>query len=44
MAQFGWGVERAVGVVKSKRRIAEPNFGFIQQLREYEEMLRDRRS
>jgi len=44
MAQFGWGVERAVAVVKSKRKIADPNFGFVQQLHEYEEVLRNSRS
>ncbi|KAF5323859.1 hypothetical protein D9611_008390 [Ephemerocybe angulata] len=35
MAQYGWGPTEAVGYIKSKRRIAEPNFGFVQQLHEY---------
>ncbi|KAF9524453.1 protein-tyrosine phosphatase-like protein [Crepidotus variabilis] len=35
MAQYGWKPEEAVAFIKSKRRIADPNFGFIQQLHEY---------
>lgn len=35
MAQYGWTPMEAVGYVKSKRRVAEPNFGFVQQLHEY---------
>ncbi|KAJ3566843.1 hypothetical protein NP233_g6745 [Leucocoprinus birnbaumii] len=35
MAQYNWSPTEAVQYVKSKRRIAEPNFGFIQQLHEY---------
>ena len=35
MAQYGWSPMEAVGFIKSKRRVAEPNFGFIQQLHEY---------
>ncbi|TFK61717.1 phosphatases II [Pluteus cervinus] len=35
MAQFGWTPGEAVGFIKSKRRIADPNFGFVQQLHEY---------
>ncbi|KAF8163783.1 protein-tyrosine phosphatase-like protein [Crassisporium funariophilum] len=35
MAQYGWAPMDAVHYIKSKRRIADPNFGFIQQLHEY---------
>ncbi|KAF5347926.1 hypothetical protein D9756_010133 [Leucocoprinus leucothites] len=35
MAQYNWTPTEAVQYIKSKRRIAEPNFGFIQQLHEY---------
>jgi atypical dual specificity phosphatase len=35
MAQYNWTPMEAVSYVKSKRRVAEPNFGFIQQLHEY---------
>ncbi|EKM76134.1 hypothetical protein AGABI1DRAFT_87460 [Agaricus bisporus var. burnettii JB137-S8] len=35
MAQFNWSPSEAIQYIKSKRRIAEPNFGFIQQLHEY---------
>lgn len=39
MREFGWGVGRAVGFVKGKRWIADPNFGFVSQLHEYEKTL-----
>lgn len=35
MAQFGWTPTEAVKFIKNKRRVAEPNFGFVQQLHEY---------
>lgn len=39
MANFGWAPPKAVTFVKSKRWIAEPNFGFVAQLHEYEKTL-----
>lgn len=35
MAQYGWSPVEALQYIKNKRRIAEPNFGFVQQLHEY---------
>ncbi|KAH9484573.1 Dual specificity protein phosphatase 1 [Psilocybe cubensis] len=35
MAAYGWTPTEAVHFIKSKRRVANPNFGFIQQLHEY---------
>lgn len=35
MAQFGWTPIEALQYIRSKRRVANPNFGFIQQLHEY---------
>ncbi|KAJ3834452.1 protein-tyrosine phosphatase-like protein [Lentinula raphanica] len=35
MAQYGWTPKEAVGYVKEKRTIANPNFGFVKQLYEY---------
>lgn len=35
MAQYGWSPTEAVAYIKNKRRIADPNFGFVQQLHEY---------
>lgn len=35
IAEFGWTPERAVGFVKAKRGVAEPNSGFVKQLGEY---------
>lgn len=35
MAQYGWTPREAVGYVKEKRKIANPNFGFVKQLYEY---------
>jgi len=35
MAQYGWSPNEAVQFIKGKRRVAEPNFGFVQQLHEY---------
>lgn len=40
IAEFGWTTGQAVQYVKSRRRAAEPNFGFVQQLQEYAESLR----
>lgn len=39
MAFYGWAPARAVAFVKAKRWIAEPNFGFVAQLHEYEKTL-----
>ncbi|KAM6500119.1 Protein-tyrosine phosphatase-like protein [Amanita muscaria] len=35
MAQYGWTPNEAVKYIKTKRVVAEPNFGFVQQLHEY---------
>ncbi|KAG6884695.1 hypothetical protein C0993_008896 [Termitomyces sp. T159_Od127] len=35
IAQYGWTPSEAVQFIKSKRRVADPNFGFIAQLGEY---------
>lgn len=35
MAQYGWTPSEAIQYIKSKRRGADPNMGFIQQLGEY---------
>ena len=35
MASQGWPPMQAIDYIKSKRRIANPNFGFVQQLHEY---------
>jgi predicted protein tyrosine phosphatase len=40
VAQYGWTPAQAVQYVKSKRSIAEPNFGFVGQLQEYADKLR----
>jgi len=37
MAQYGWGRDDAVNYIKTKRRVANPNFGFMNQLQEYAE-------
>ena len=39
MAQYGWTPTQAVRYIKSKRRAADPNFGFVQQLGEYAKSL-----
>ncbi|KDQ61300.1 hypothetical protein JAAARDRAFT_55974 [Jaapia argillacea MUCL 33604] len=39
MATYGWTPAQAVGYIKSKRSVAEPNFGFISQLQEYADSL-----
>lgn len=39
IAEYGYTTERAIQYVKLKRRSAEPNFGFVQQLREYADKL-----
>jgi atypical dual specificity phosphatase len=39
MAQYGWSPMEAVQYIKSKRRVANPNFGFVQQLGEYAKSL-----
>lgn len=35
MAAYGWAPMDAVTYIKGKRRVANPNFGFVQQLHEY---------
>ncbi|KAH7889130.1 phosphotyrosine protein [Phlebopus sp. FC_14] len=40
IAEFGWSPTQAIQYVKSRRRSAEPNFGFVQQLHEYADSLR----
>lgn len=35
MASHGWAPMQAIEFIKNKRRIANPNFGFVQQLQEY---------
>lgn len=40
MALYGWTPPQAIQFVKSRRRIAEPNPGFVSQLHEYAGVLR----
>ncbi|KAG6331568.1 hypothetical protein ID866_7521 [Astraeus odoratus] len=40
IAEYGYAPAQAVQYVKSKRRSAEPNFGFVRQLHEYADKLR----
>ncbi|KAG6911391.1 hypothetical protein DXG01_016488 [Tephrocybe rancida] len=40
IAQYGWTPSEAVQYIKQKRRVADPNFGFIAQLGEYARSLR----
>ncbi|KAG8218004.1 protein-tyrosine phosphatase-like protein [Butyriboletus roseoflavus] len=40
IAEFGWSTAQAIQYVKSRRRAAEPNVGFVQQLQEYAASLR----
>jgi atypical dual specificity phosphatase len=40
IAQYGWSPAQAVQYIKSKRRAADPNFGFVQQLGEYARSLK----
>lgn len=40
IAEFGWSTSQAIQFVKSRRRAAEPNVGFVQQLQEYAASLR----
>jgi atypical dual specificity phosphatase len=35
MAQYGWSPKEAISFIKERRMVANPNFGFIQQLHEY---------
>ncbi|KXN87187.1 Dual specificity protein phosphatase 26 [Leucoagaricus sp. SymC.cos] len=35
MVQYNWSPNEAIQYIKSKRRVAEPNFGFVSQLHEY---------
>ncbi|KAF7966767.1 hypothetical protein HWV62_37059 [Athelia sp. TMB] len=39
MRERGWGAGRALAYVKGKRWIADPNFGFVAQLHEYEKTI-----
>ncbi|KAG6810854.1 hypothetical protein H0H92_010069 [Tricholoma furcatifolium] len=40
IATYGWTVPEALQYIKQKRRVADPNFGFIAQLGEYAQSLR----
>ncbi|KAL4068195.1 phosphotyrosine protein [Scleroderma citrinum] len=40
IAEYGYEPSQAIQYVKSRRRSAEPNFGFVQQLHEYAAKLR----
>lgn len=42
MWRFGWSVVDSVGFVKRKRSVAEPSRGFMEQLREYGEVIHGR--
>ncbi|PFH46998.1 hypothetical protein AMATHDRAFT_123290, partial [Amanita thiersii Skay4041] len=35
MASYGWSPNEAVKYIQNRRRVANPNFGFVQQLHEY---------
>jgi Dual specificity phosphatase, catalytic domain len=39
IAEYGWSTMQAVQYIKSKRPKAEPNFGFVSQLKEYSRSL-----
>ncbi|KAF5364646.1 hypothetical protein D9758_005571 [Tetrapyrgos nigripes] len=43
IALYGWTPYQAVEYIKSKRNVAEPNFGFVKQLQEYSQSLSMRR-
>jgi len=43
MAQYNWSPQEAVQYIKSKRKVTNPNLGFIQQLHEYGKGLHGRR-
>jgi len=38
MKKFGWSSERALEYVKLRRRIVDPNYGFLKQLDEFERL------
>ncbi|KAG1863593.1 phosphotyrosine protein [Suillus subalutaceus] len=40
ISEYGWTPAQAIQYVKTRRRSAEPNFGFVQQLQEYADTLR----
>jgi atypical dual specificity phosphatase len=44
IATYDWTPVEALQYIKSKRRVANPNFGFVQQLGEYARSLPSRRS
>jgi atypical dual specificity phosphatase len=44
IATYGWTPVEALQYIKSKRRVADPNFGFVQQLGEYARSLPSRKS
>jgi len=44
IATYGWTPVEALQYIKSKRRVANPNFGFVQQLGEYAKSLPSRKS
>jgi atypical dual specificity phosphatase len=39
MQKYGMSPQEALAYVKSKRRVADPNLGFVQQLNEYRDQL-----
>lgn len=39
ISRYGWTARQAVQYIKMRRRVAEPNFGFMAQLHEYKESL-----
>jgi atypical dual specificity phosphatase len=41
VVRFGWTVEHAVAHIKSCRPAADPNFGFVKQIGEYAESLKN---
>jgi predicted protein tyrosine phosphatase len=44
VATYGWTPVEALQYIKTKRRVADPNFGFVQQLGEYARSLPSRKS
>lgn len=44
IAQYGWTPSQAIQYIKAKRRVADPNPGFVGQLHEYAELLKRRPS
>lgn len=40
MVSKGWSVSQALAHVKAARRVAEPNFGFVSQLEEFQQTIK----